>query len=97
MLCFAGASVVHADDTFRCGTKLVTAGMAREQVISMCGEPSERKSEEVPQMVRNANGSMRQVGTVTIERWTYNRGSSQFPTVLEIQEGKVKSITLVRP
>src|SRR5262245_23215647 len=95
LLTLAGAA--HAGDTFRCGSKLVTTGLTQEEVLARCGEPAKRATEEVPVWVRNANGSTRQNGTTKVERWTYDRGNTQFPAVLEFQEGKLKSIELQRP
>jgi hypothetical protein len=46
--------------------------------------------------VRRANGSTYVSGTVTVEVWTYDRGSSSFPAVLRFEGGKVKSIEIVR-
>jgi len=96
LLALGWASSALADDTFRCGSRIVNTGLAKKEVLAMCGEPTERETEEVPVMVRNANGSMRQNGTVIVERWIYSRGNSQFPALLEFQEGKLKRIELKR-
>ncbi len=89
--------VSAADDTFRCGGKLINTGMAMVDVLAKCGEPTLRTVEEVPQHVRRANGSTYVSGTVTVEVWTYDRGSSSFPAVLRFEGGKVTSIEIVRP
>jgi hypothetical protein len=34
---------------------------------------------------------------VTVETWTYARGSSSFPAVLRFEAGKLVSIEIVRP
>jgi hypothetical protein len=85
-----------ADDTFRCGGKIINTGMAMVDVLAKCGEPSLRNVEEIPQQVRRANGSTYTAGTVTVEVWTYDRGSSSFPAVLRFEGGKVTSIEIVR-
>lgn len=85
------------DDTLRCGSKLVSPGIERESVLKLCGEPAARKSELVPQYVRNANGVVIQVGTVNMEYWTYDRGSGRFAALLTFEEGKLVSIEFVRP
>lgn len=46
-----GVSV--ADDTFRCGNRLIEPGMTRAEVLALCGEPTS-KSVEV-QDVRSGN------------------------------------------
>jgi uncharacterized protein DUF2845 len=86
-----------ADDTFRCGGKIINTGMAMVDVLAKCGEPTLRTVEEIPQQVRRANGSTYTAGTVTVEVWTYDRGSSSFPAVLRFEGGKVTSIEIVRP
>jgi hypothetical protein len=86
-----------ADDTFRCGGKIISTGMAMVDVLAKCGEPTLRTVEEIPQQVRRANGSTYTAGTVTVEVWTYDRGSSSFPAVLRFEGGKVTSIEIVRP
>jgi hypothetical protein len=96
LLALGCSSFALADDPFRCGSKLVSTGLTKNEVVAMCGQPAERKTEEVPLMVRNANGTMRQNGTVVVERWTYSRGNSQFPALLEFQEGKLRRIELKR-
>ena len=89
-------SAPAADDTFRCGGKIISSGMTMVDVLAKCGEPTLRNVEEVPQHVRRANGSTYVAGTVTVEVWTYDRGSSSFPAVLRFEGGKFTSIEIVR-
>lgn len=85
-----------ADDVFRCGSKLVDTSLTMDEVMARCGEPTQRTVEEIPQQVRRANGSTYVAGTVTVETWTYARGSSSFPAVLRFEGGKLVSIEIVR-
>lgn len=85
-----------ADDVFRCGSKLVDKSLTMDQVMAHCGEPTQRKVEEIPQQVRRANGSTYVSGTVIVETWTYDRGSSSFPAVLRFEGGKLVGIEMVR-
>jgi hypothetical protein len=62
---FAGP--VDADETARCGSKIIAVGMSQSEVLEHCGEPTSRAVEQ--QAVRAGN---RQVGTTTLERWTYS-------------------------
>ena len=39
------ANAAMADDTFRCGNRLVELGMTRSEVLSMCGEPTSKSIE----------------------------------------------------
>jgi hypothetical protein len=97
LLAVLAATQASADDeTFRCGGKLISSGMTMVDVAAKCGEPTERTVEEVPQQVRRANGSTYVAGTVTVEVWTYDRGSSSFPAVLRFEGGKLTSVELVR-
>jgi hypothetical protein len=92
----AGAAVHADDDTFRCSGKIIATGMTMVDVQAKCGEPTQRTVEEIPQQVRRANGSTYTAGTVTVEVWTYDRGSSSFPALLRFEGGKVTSIEIVR-
>lgn len=85
----------RADDTLRCGNALVTVGMAGTQVIAKCGQPKDKDIAEVPQRARRANGTSGVVGTLRVERWTYDRGYGQFPALLTFEQGKLKSIELL--
>jgi hypothetical protein len=83
-IAMAGAAAA-ADDSFRCGSKLIVAGMTQAEVLSHCGEPSSR-SEEV-QDVRSGN---RVVGKTTQHRWTYD--SYRTTRVLVFDQDRLISI-----
>jgi Protein of unknown function (DUF2845) len=83
------------EDVIRCKGGLVQRGMIAEEVKAKCGEPKSIDVESVPIRVRRANGSSGIVGTTEIERWTYDRGVGQFPAVLTLEEGKVKTLELI--
>jgi hypothetical protein len=97
ILMLACAAAPAADDTFRCGSKIIDTSMTMEQITARCGEPTERSVEEIPQYTRRASGGTQVTGTVTVETWTYDRGSSSFPAVLRFEDGKLVSIEIVRP
>ena len=86
---------VRADDSMRCGNALITVGMVEPQVTERCGQPKDKNVTEVPQRTRRSNGSSAVVGTLRVERWTYDRGYGQFPALLTFEEGKLKSIELL--
>ena len=71
----------------RCGSKIVTVGMAAAEVLKYCGEPTSREVEEHD--IRSGN---RVIGTTQLNRWTYSRGSSGKPKVLEFDQDKLISI-----
>jgi len=89
------AGAARADDSMSCGSVLITTGMVGSQVVAKCGQPKDKNVTEVPQRARRANGSSVVVGTVHVERWTYDRGYGQFPALLTFEEGKLKSIELL--
>ena len=60
-----------AEETFRCGSKLIGVGMTQGEVLAHCGEPTSRSAEEHD--VRSGN---QVVGKTTIHRWTYESYSS---------------------
>jgi hypothetical protein len=84
---FLFAPGVPADDTIRCGSKLVTIGMSAAEVLKYCGEPSSR--ELLEQDIRSGN---RVVGKTQIKRWIYSRGSAGEPRVLEFDQDKLTAI-----
>jgi hypothetical protein len=90
-----GSLAARADDSIRCGNALITVGMVASQVTAKCGEPKDRSVTQVPQRVRRSNGTSAVTGTVSVERWTYDRGYGQFPALLTFEEGKLKSIELL--
>ena len=85
----------RADDTMRCGNALITVGMVGPQVVAKCGQPKDKDVTDAPQRVRRSNGTRGVVGTVRIERWTYDRGYGQFPALLTFEGGKLRSIELL--
>jgi Protein of unknown function (DUF2845) len=67
----AAFGAATADESFRCGSKLIVVGMTQQEVLSFCGEPNSRSVEV--QDVRSGN---QVVGTTTLHRWTYESYSS---------------------
>jgi len=84
----------QAQDTFRCGSELVSPGLSAEEVVAKCGQPDEKEVTEEPIRARNAGGGSRVIGTAIVEHWTYSRGQGQFPALLRIEEGELKSVEL---
>jgi hypothetical protein len=85
------ATPVAAQETLRCGSKIVSVGMTSDEVKKYCGSPSSRKVEEHD--VRSGN---RVVGKTQMNIWTYNRASGQNAAVLEFDVDKLMSIKFVR-
>ncbi len=86
LLFFTGSAI--ADDTLRCGSKIVRTGMTMTEVKKYCGNPSSTSIE-----VQNVHAGPRVVGTTEIHTWRYNRSSTQRTAVLEFDQEELKSIT----
>ncbi len=80
---FAWAGAAQADDTLRCGSRLVSTGDGKDKVRTLCGEPT---SVSLAGMVRQGgygygpyDYSYFGPGWVDlpVELWTYNFGSSK--------------------
>ena len=74
-----------ADESFRCGSKLIGIGMTQTEVLAHCGEPTSRSVEEHD--VRSGN---RIVGKTTLHRWTYESYSAT--RVLVFDQDRLTSI-----
>ena len=79
---------VIAEDTLRCGSKIVQTGMMMEEVKKYCGNPSSTAIEE-----QDVRSGPRVVGKTQIHFWRYNRASTQRTAVLEFDQQKLMSIT----
>ena len=81
------STTAHANDTLRCGSKIVDTGMSMDEVKKYCGTPSSTEVEEHD--VRSGN---RVVGKTQLNIWRYNRSSQQKTAVLEFDQQKLMSI-----
>lgn len=89
-LALAGSA---AAETFRCGQYIASPDMSVEELLEKCGEPDHKTVEQVDVYGPNASGAGRvKRGTVTIEKWTYDRGPQAFAMVVAIEDGKIKSM-----
>ena len=60
-----------ADESFRCGSKIIEVGMTQSDVLAHCGAPTSKAVEE--QDVRSGN---QVVGKTELHRWTYDSYSA---------------------
>jgi hypothetical protein len=82
-----------AAETFRCGSWIASPDMTVEELLDKCGEPTTRTVDQVDVHGPNANGAGNSKrGTVTVEKWTYDRGSGSFDMVVTIEDGVIKGI-----
>lgn len=81
-----------SDEFFRCGTWLASADMSVADLLKKCGEPSSRQIST--ENVYGARGY--KVGTTTIEKWRYDRGSRAAPMMVTIVDGQIRSMKRVK-
>jgi hypothetical protein len=74
-----------ADDTFRCGNRLIEPGMTRAEVLGLCGEPTSTSVE-----VQDVRSGTRVVGKTEVQRWTYESYSAT--RVLVFDQDTLKAI-----
>ena len=89
----AGLPLAAGSETFRCGQSIASPDMSVDELLEKCGEPDRKTTEEVDVYGPNAQGAGRvKRGTVTTEKWTYDRGPNSFAMVVTIEDGKIKSM-----
>jgi hypothetical protein len=81
------ATSAAAEETLRCGSKIVTIGMTTADVLKYCGSPSTKKTEEIDIF----NGDQL-VGKTQLRRWTYARGWAGKAKILEFDQDKLVKI-----
>lgn len=90
---------------FECGSRLVSVGDSRYEVLAKCGEPSWRDAWEEERLERVGgvpyiDGSPYYASRVPIftnvhvliEEWVYNRGSSRFMRILRFENNRLINI-----
>ncbi len=83
--------VARCDETFRCGSWLVSMPLSVAELIQKCGQPSSKKvaTEDVRSKV--GGGGTQKIGTATAETWRYDRGNSA-PMIVTIVDGVIQSL-----
>ena len=89
LVCIAHWAIA-ADDSLRCGGKIVRTGMKMDEVRKACGKPSSTEVEE-----HDVRAGNRVVGTTELNIWYYKRGSGQKTAMLEFDQDKLLSIKYV--
>jgi hypothetical protein len=80
-------------ENFRCGQKIATPEMTVEELLEACGEPTDKSIEVVDVRGPNAQGAGNiKRGTITVETWTYDRGSQASAMVVTIEDGRIKNM-----
>jgi hypothetical protein len=87
-LVLVSALVAHAssaDETIRCGSKIITTGMTRAEVQQYCGKPASEAVENV-----DVRSGKRVVGKTKVYHWTYEIAGTT--KVLVFDQDTLKSI-----
>lgn len=88
------SSAASADsNTLRCGNKLIEIGDTADAVRKICGEPDSIERDAKTFRSGGRLGDTCFHGTVPIERWTYDRGSTRFTAILVLADGKLVRIS----
>ncbi len=88
------AGVARADGSLRCGSRLVSVGDARIDLLGRCGEPAlrERRVDERWEGVTDGTvGQGRRITTV-VEEWTYDFGPQSFVQIVTLVNGRITAI-----
>lgn len=89
-------------DSFRCGTKLITDGDTADEVLALCGKPTDITRKVILQRpVIWRDGRPYYVSEdmveVAVEYWTYNLGPNKLMRRLRIDAGIVTEIEALGP
>lgn len=76
---------LHASDSLRCGSHLVSVGELAAKVEALCGQPAYRDAEGDP-------AAMARGYDPDVEVWTYNFGSNRLLQQLRFRNGRLESI-----
>jgi hypothetical protein len=82
----------EASNTLRCGSRLVSVGDNKAEVLIKCGPPA-WKDAWTEKLINNVNTPGELRVNIERERWIYNLGHNSFLRFLLFQNGKLVKIT----
>ena len=85
-------SPAEATNSMKCGTRLVTTGDTKAEVLARCGAPDWR-DEWSEKIIEDFAGLNERRISVERERWIYNFGPQKFLRFLVFQNGRLANIT----
>jgi hypothetical protein len=93
-LAVCAGGVARADGSLRCGSRLVSIGDARIDLLGRCGEPAlrDRRVDERFEGVRDGEVAQSRRVTTVVEDWTYDFGPQSFVHVVTLVNGKITAI-----
>ena len=80
------------DETFRCGSYLVSIPLSVSELLQKCGQPSSKQASTEDVRTKVGGGGTQKIGTTTTELWRYDRGSNSFPMIVTISDGVIQSL-----
>lgn len=83
---------VNAADSLRCGSRLVSVGDTKAEVLIKCGSPA-WKDNWTNELIDDVNTATERRVSTTMDRWVYNFGSHSFLEFLLFENGSLTSIT----
>jgi len=86
-ICLALGGAARADDSWRCGSRLVTLGESGREVLEKCGAPTE-STRRWERGKRRSGGWVNQV----VDVWSYDRGPQEFTRVLTLYDSVLRTI-----
>ena len=81
--------MARADDGLRCGEWLITVGAGTAEVAAKCGTPTRTETEH---RVTRTRWGTRGGTSGTVDRWTYDRGPSEFVRTLVFENHLLASV-----
>lgn len=85
-------AISAGDEQFRCGGSIISVESSVAELLQKCGEPSAREVSTEDVRAHVAKGGTEKLGTTTVEKWRYDRGSRGAPMIVTIADGKIQSI-----
>jgi hypothetical protein len=76
----------RADDSWRCGDRIVTVGESWTEVLEKCGQPTSVKRRW--ESSRPRGRPLRR----PVDDWTYDRGPNEFVRILTFADGILRSV-----
>jgi hypothetical protein len=73
---------------FSCGSRVVSAGDSKAEVVMKCGEPAWKDSHE-EEITERPDADTKRKTTITVDEWIYNFGPQSFLRILEFRNGKL--------
>jgi hypothetical protein len=83
--------LARSDETFRCGSYLVSMPLSVAELLQKCGQPSSKKASTDEVRARVSGGGSQKIGTSATEVWRYDRPGSP-PMLVTIVDGVIQSM-----